>query len=53
MASDCQAKGSVLLEALEMPSSSKFDVSELLKLAEANVSIPSPHDQGILSTPSV
>ena len=44
-------KSCVLLEALERPGSSELHISELLKLAEANVPIPSAHDQGILSTP--
>ena len=51
VARDCRAKGCVLLEALERPGSSELHISELLKLAEANVRIPSAHDQGILSTP--
>ena len=51
MASNRRAKGRALLEALERPGSSQLHVSELLKLAEANVPIPPANDQGILSTP--
>ena len=46
-----QATARVLLEALERPGSSQLYVSELIKLAEANVLIPPAHDQGLLSTP--
>ena len=51
VASNRRAKGRALLEALERPGSSQLHVSELLKLAEANVPIPPANDQGILSTP--
>ena len=51
VASNRRAKGRTLLEALERPGSSQLHVSELLKLAEANVPIPPAHNQGVLSTP--
>ena len=51
MASNRRTKGRVLLEALERPGSGQLHVSELLKLAEANVPIPPAHDQVILTPP--
>lgn len=51
VASNRRAKGRTLLEALERPGSSQLHVSELLKLAEANVPIPPAHNQGVLPTP--
>ena len=44
VASNRQTKGRALLEALERPGNSQLHVSELLKLAEANVAIPPAHD---------
>ena len=48
VASNRRAKGRVLLEALERPGSGQLHVSELLKLAEANVQ---SHDKVILTPP--
>ena len=51
VASNRRAKGRVLFEAIERPGSGQLHVSELLKLAEANVPVPPEHHQLILTPP--